>query len=466
MSEVSKNPPKKVTLCYRNSAADLAKIKYEIGADNGNFVGLWIKAGEPFVCFPYGFRAAKDFGEFKTSGVLSKELRQDIHLLLQTLTLTKTVDSVDAANLNQKSSGFPFQSYCYILQDYFLRGEYKERKSFYKMADAGKIDWGRTIKQIRPEFIDGVYLKFIVKKNSLEEVALLTQIHKYCILKAKENVGFLYGEFTLQKPLIPFNKNLFATVLKQKLSSTFNDGEKFLFYNMLCIVEESDFAGKKNSIKFGTNDFENVWERLIDNVFGIKNKDAFFPSCIWEDVLKSPWEVSGQNETSAAYETKPLRPDTVMLLENGTFVLDAKYYSYGITQNKSNLPPAESILKQIAYAEHIENNFEMLRGQIKCSDKSKIYNVFLLPYCASLHGKMQPGDGHRAMPVASLLAMKLVAKATASWKFNLNGFEGASKSYETIFAVLLDTKSLMENFAESKTAQKELAELCEKQLSE
>lgn len=37
------------------------------------------------------------------------------------------------------------------------------------------------------------------------------------------------------------------------------------------------------------------------------------------------------------------------------FVLDSKYYRYGETKNPNHLPDSSSVVKQIAYAQYIEN---------------------------------------------------------------------------------------------------------------
>ena len=63
--------------------------------------------------------------------------------------------------------------------------------------------------------------------------------------------------------------------------------------------------------------------------------------------------------------------------EENYFVLDSKYYRFGATRNEYDLPGTDSIIKQISYAEFIENKFNI--------DSSRIYNAFILP--ADLDGK-------------------------------------------------------------------------------
>ena len=87
---------------------------------------------------------------------------------------------------------------------------------------------------------------------------------------------------------------------------------------MLAII---DFEGDKDSDKnyrYGTYRFEYIWEKMIDKVFGIENKADYFP--------KTTWYVNGSK-----YDNASLEPDTVMLYGTDVYVLDAKYYKYGVT---------------------------------------------------------------------------------------------------------------------------------------
>ena len=41
--------------------------------------------------------------------------------------------------------------------------------------------------------------------------------------------------------------------------------------------------------------------------------------------------------------------------EQKIFVLDSKYYRYGATKNPNHLPDSASVVKQLAYADYIDN---------------------------------------------------------------------------------------------------------------
>ena len=115
---------------------------------------------------------------------------------------------------------------------------------------------------------------------------------------------------------------------------------------------------------FGTDSFEYVWEKLIDRVFGIKDKQNYFP--------KTRWKLKGKVKENVALE-----PDSIMLYNNQIYVLDAKYYRYGITGIPIHLPESSSINKQITYGEYI---YTQRRFKEQYGEDVPVYNAFLMPY--------------------------------------------------------------------------------------
>ena len=69
-------------------------------------------------------------------------------------------------------------------------------------AGFNKINWNRTIKQIRPQidYNDNIiYLDFITRKTNYNEAELITLIHKYCVHESFSKIGFLFSSFMPQK---------------------------------------------------------------------------------------------------------------------------------------------------------------------------------------------------------------------------------------------------------------------------
>lgn len=420
-----------------------------VGKLNGNeFVGIRCD-GNPDGCrltitFPLGYfandEALRDLPE--------EELRECVVNLFDVLSdprLTclqdSSVDSLDVQS--PENCSFPMQAYLQILRDFMDRGYYCEREIQYKQGTSGKINWDRTIKQTRPVLCDEnvVYLNPIARKLNLNEDELITLIHKFCVYEAASKVGFIFGiEPDGENPL-DFDAEMFRGTLLQKLSRTFNDRDSMLFRNMLLMVEflekglTEDFSTPKD-FYFGVDNFEGVWEKMVDGIFGNlldgETKESFNPHCSWS----LPGEESPYNT---------MRPDTIMRSvsesgENEVFVVDAKYYKFGVTRKKCDLPTSDSICKQIAYAEYVEVN--------KNVDGGHIYNVFVMPYCEK--SWLAPDDA------AESYGMRFAGSATCDWK---KQDDAAAKPYYRIAGIMLDVKSVMRSYGKNTSAQKEMAEL-------
>lgn len=365
-------------------------------------MGLKCSDGDISIHFPMGYHISDD----------NKELRKDILLLFATLaTNTKRKES---AILEQGKRfdevEFPLQSYVYIIRDYFARGYYREQTGSYQAAKTGKINWTRTIKTQNPyvQENDVFYLDFVTKKSLLKENELITLIHEYCVYESFERIGWLFTKSMPKKPRIVKKEKVFRALLKEKICNTFHDRNRMLFRHMLAIIE---FRGDRDSDKnyrYGTYRFEYVWEKMIDRVFGIENKADYFP--------KTTWYVDGGKR-----DNEPLRPDTVMVYGNNVYILDAKYYKYGVTGKAWDLPDSASINKQITYGEYVANEqrFKDLHG-----NDMKVFNAFLMPF-----------DSLKSKYVDNPEMIK-IGEAVSSWKDN-------SDAYQRIQGILIDVKTLM-----------------------
>ena len=85
--------------------------------------------------------------------------------------------------------------------------------------------------------------------------------------------------------------------------------------DMLVYIDE---RSSDKQYFFGTDFFENVWERMIDKAFGVEDKEQYFPRTCW--LLDY-----GRDK-----EKRPLQPDTIMIYGDKCYVLDAKLYRYGL----------------------------------------------------------------------------------------------------------------------------------------
>ena len=200
--------------------------------------------------------------------------------------------------------------------------------------------------------------------SSPNDKNLITQIHKYCVYESFQKLGWLFTPDLPPKPTIEKNTKMFLSVLNDKLARTNNDKNKHLFTAMIAVLKYIDEQTNQKQFYFGTDSFEYVWEKLIDRVYGIKDKYKFFP--------RTRWYLKGKVKENYALE-----PDSIMLHNGKIYVLDAKYYRYGITGNPMHLPESSSINKQITYGEYI---YTQERFKREYGDDVPVYNAFLMPY--------------------------------------------------------------------------------------
>lgn len=371
--------------------------------DDDTFVGVRKKDDLYEICFPLGFQLSES----------EKGLRRDILLLINTLAKymnRKEYEFYHGIKLNEYTD-LPVQAYLYVIEDYFNRGIYKEREIHYSVSNRGKIDWRRTIKNQKPVIQEDeiFYLDYVVKKNNINEDELITIAHQFCLYESFERFGWLFTANMPPKPQMGFTRKMMISVVNNKMQDTFNDKNRRLFKNLLAILK---FDDNETDIQFryGTYHFEYVWEKIIDNVYGISSKDIYFPKTTWYLI------------DNKKYDNSVLEPDTIMLLDDKVYVLDAKYYKYGETGLPSHLPESSSINKQITYGEYIaESKKFSVNGK-----NPRVYNAFIMPF-NSINNKFNTNN-----------YMKVIGIAKSSWKFGI-------KEYENIVGILVDVKYLMSN---------------------
>ena len=378
--------------------------------DGDRFVGVKVEEDKAHVYFPLGYRLPDD----------DRLLRRDIRMLFGVLSafgykedkILKGSKFVQAHLVD-----FPIQAYLDVI-DYFMENNghyYVESEKKYKSDTKGKISWARTIKNQRAFIKNGVptYVKFDVEYQSPLENQLITKIHKFCVYHAYKRLGWLYTNQQIIDPGITYSDGMsrsFLQELRKKKNNTQKDRDKKLFSSMIAMIEFIDNRKLDKNYYFGTDNFEYIWEKLIDKVFGIPNKDDFFPTGVWVE----------RDGANSGTETHALMPDTIMLYNDRVYILDAKYYKYGDTHKPGDLPDSSSINKQITYGEYININ--------KGINENSIFNAFLMPYDKETE-KFAKHD-----------KFSNVAEATGKWRAN-------NKYYERIQGILVDVRYIMQNYA-------------------
>ena len=397
--------------------------------DGDRFVGVKADTNNAMVFFPMGYRLPEN----------EEDIREDILKLIDVIsTFNDSKDRLLAMDqfAAPQSVNFPVNAYMNIIR-YFLEQSdyYKEREQVRKTADRGKIDFPASLrKNVKFFQEDGspFFDRYTVKGSSPNEKNLITQIHKYCVFEAFSTLGWLFTPHLPANPHITLEPERFLFALKKKLAVTHNDKDKLLFQAMIQMLEYLDSENQNKQYYFGTDRFEYVWEKLIDEVFGIRGKEEFFPRTKWN--LKF----------NANKDNHALEPDSIMMCDDKIYVLDAKYYRYGVTGDPRHLPESSSINKQITYGEYIDNRREL-------KDKYgnlPIYNAFLMPF----------NKGENPFHITDSYFLN-IGEATGEWKND-------AKLYEHVQGIVIDIRFLMNNYTGShKSKIRKLAKVIDEELA-
>lgn len=437
-----------------NVPSDKNFIFLKTAKKGDDFVGIKITENEREITFPMAYVPASE--KLSVSKILPNERREIIRLINTICGCTNFKKGERISSLNGKTAiDFPIKSALFIIEDFLDRGSYyTEKETLYTKSTSGKISWTRTIKNIKPIISESgiAFLNFINRKNRIQENQLITELHKYCVYKSFELLGFLFTSSLTEKGLlqesdISKNKKYYADFLQEKIDSTHLEASIELFSNMKDFINGFDSESEIKNAAYGTQCFQVVWESLIEKMFSTisqKQKEKYFyPQTRW--IFQN-----GRKRTNS-----PLRPDTIMIQDEKCFIIDAKYYSFAALANQKSenadgentdkaqngsIPGSDSIQKQITYAEFIDssidNNKDSESSQNFRFEPQNIYNIFILP--ESNAEKLFSYKGY----------------ATTNWKDN-------SKNYHKIHAITLDTKFLLENAGKkSSEMKKRLAEIC------
>lgn len=392
--------------------------------DGDRFVGIKADSEQIMVYFPIGYDLPSD----------DTLIRRDIRNLIQVLSeFTTKEDRLLAENTFAvpRLVEFPINAYRDVIE-YFLRNHsnyYVETESVFKTGTKGVQDWAKTVKQQVPlvQCVDGVhsfiFTEFTVRSSLPNYNKQITQINRFCVYEAFSKLGWLYVPYMPERPGIHPDVKTSIAIVNTKLQSTNDDKKKTLFRAMKNMLEYVDEKTTARQVYFGTDNFEHVWERLIDTAFGVKDKEQYFPRTRW--LL----------DYGSIKDKKPLMPDTIMIYNGKYYVLDAKYYKYGRTGNPEHLPNGSSINKQITYGEYLET--------AKGISNESLFNAFIMPF------NMAQNCFHITEPVGN------IGEAVGDWRYKPN-----MKNYERIQGIVMDTRYLMYHYLGNNTKDKASLATC------
>ncbi len=354
-------------------------------------------------------------------------LRKDILAILRTVSLAKTKTSeMSSYNTHHKEGYvFPLGAFLWIINDYLTYGRYENREKKYEHGVKGKINWKQTMRS-NPVISNGnvIYTDFISEKKSQKD-NLLTEIYFFCVQKAVDSIGWLYG-ISFNSDGIDYyrllNEKKYLTAINTELVHTFDDQKKIRLQNMKSIIIglDDDMINTREVI-YGVDSYDYVYERMVDSMFSkVENIREFYPNAEWDLVLL-PEPINSTN----------LRPDTIIVRtepdtgKKYVYIIDAKYYRYGTTFKPGDMPETTSIQKQITYGEYVK---AAKRGQY-----DGVYSAFLLPYSKDKNIHSDRFNHY----------LEYAGMGRAKWFTDEQTLETTNRE---IAAILIDTKFLINNW--------------------
>lgn len=384
-----------------DSLLDICSVELDKKSSSISSIGINIIDNDMKIIFPRGYDLSNN----------ERDLRKDILLLINVLDKYRNRKQGKIFNNNKDRLGasggskFPIKIAIWLLGDYENNGIYNEYIHDYKIDKKGNINWARTIKTQVPYVSNNnlVYTDFVVRQKNNDINNEVKLIHKYIIESCVNNIGWLYPRINIDKGnKLPFSKTICMNILKKELRVSNLDSKKQLLKNMInFLMCTGDDIDDFKMDEYKTEYFMNIWEDMLNVVFGNENAEEYYP--------KAQWNIIGKDSVDAS----SLRPDVILRDENTVYVLDAKYYKYGVTGNILDLPQSSDITKQMLYSSYIVSNKNIYGIDMA-------YDSFLIPY---------NGEGNDVF--------KLVGNATV----DIVQFKN-----KKVDCILVDIKSIMQSY--------------------
>lgn len=385
--------------------------------DGDSFVGVKADTDDAIIYFPIGYQLPANDDDLRVDinnllGVLAAFMKEDRVIEVSKFEAPRTVD-------------FPMHAYLKVIRSFLRMGRYYiETDPQFRTDTKGKTSWPRTVREQKALVQKNgslVFTNMTIRSVTPNANKQITQIHRFCVYEAFEKMGWLYVPFMPDKPGPYPGIKESIYILDKKLVATNDDVEQELFNAMRDMLVYIDERSSDKQYFFGTDFFENVWERMIDKAFGVEDKEQYFPRTRW--LLDY-----GRDK-----EKRPLQPDTIMIYGDKCYVLDAKLYRYGWDPEPEHLPNSADINKQITYGEYIE--------QTRRLPNEKLYNAFIMPYNKENNLFMLNSNFGN------------IGEAVSDWKPNV-------KNYERIQGIVVDTRYLMYNYIGTSDQQKKEMAVC------
>lgn len=388
----------------------LNNLKLNVARKGDEFVGIKFDGDVCNVFFPIGYNLPDENND--------DEVKKSFISLVNTLSLTKAIDKekIEFNKTNDSADGNSTYSYFWLINDYLVNGLYTDLENKYIQKSNGKINWKKTINLTKPVFSNNqfIYLNPYYSK-SINSTTDIAEIEKYCLSLCINLFGWYFGNISIEKS--KYNKNqteYMVNTLINEFNKTFIDSKKVKLQHMINILNGIKYdPDNSNIFSYGTDDYDAVWEKLIQSEFGNENVEEFYTTSSWH-LFDDKKEI----------KMSPLRPDVIYhdSINDYWFVLDAKYYGFSMNDNHDfhGLPSTADVEKQITYAQHIEVS--------KNIDKNRIYNALILPF-NSLNNKFSKNSYDKII---------YLGYSTSEWIKDVH--------YDKVLLILADTTYIIDKW--------------------
>lgn len=399
-----------LNLYSKCSIANFETEDGEITRDDKAFVGIEYTPNDVHIYFPMGYEIPKD----------DDECRKSIITLLRTISLSKNIINQDVKLNDQlkEDYAFPMSAYLWLIRDYFSNGIYHSKEKIVRKNNSGKINWKRTLRET-PLYSDGnfTYLNQYTEHNIVVD-NIITEIHILCLNESFQKIGFLFGKFELKDSLISFdNKEFLVNVLNNALINAHEDRKQQLLINLRNVLLGLDISNDKQSINnYGVKGFHDVWETVIRYLFGNQELTGYEPVASYTgEGIKGP------------KKKHPLRLDALLLKDGTYYILDAKYYHFGLDMMWSSAPDTTDVEKQVVYGEYVD---------LKTQYKKDVFNSFIIPYNKYSNPRMNKFHEN----------IEFVGYSTVNWK----KYGSTEKPYYYVAIILVDCRFALDSWTFNK----------------
>ncbi|MDY2883832.1 MAG: LlaJI family restriction endonuclease [Romboutsia timonensis] len=331
-------------------------------------VGIWFKKDTLEIIFPKNY-IYNETNLYNDVNLLSSCLDKYYKKLNQKSVSQDNLKDLDFTGQKE----FSFMSLFNIIDDYIENGYYYEIINCTQTNGKNNINFVKTINKFSPYLINNnlLFIDHITQSKKINYNNPITQIHMYVVEQSFNIIGLFFPNIEYEiNCILPYPVEYCINLLEKTIAETFNDDRRLFLQRLLSFFKISKVNDSEITF-YSTNKFDVIWEDMLHELLGNQPISDYYFNSSWTLV----------DETNKKINS-PSRPDVVHIDFNldlvKCFIIDAKYYTYSLSNKLGTLPNTGDINKQILYkinAENVVNN--------KFSALSYEYiNCFILPnYC-------------------------------------------------------------------------------------